>query len=67
MSENKQQSETSIAINDKLQDSMATRLRCGGIFNYQVIMNYSWVHVEKKISKSVNIWQSLVQQRLIFS
>jgi len=36
MSENKRQSQTNAVINDKLQGTVVTDLRCGGIFNNQI-------------------------------
>jgi len=45
-------------INDKLQDSVATHLRCGEVFNNQIkksLLLSLWV---KK-----NIWQSYEQER----
>ena len=50
------------ALNDKLQGSVATHLRCGGVVNNQNkkgLLLSLWV---KKI-KSVNIWQSYKQER----
>jgi len=46
---------------DKLQDSVATYLRCGGVVNNQVKKVYCSVSVKKL--KSVNIWQSYQQDR----
>jgi len=46
------------AIDDKLQGSVATYLRCGGVVNNQIkkgLLLTLWV---KKNLKSVNIWQS---------
>jgi len=48
-------------INDKLQGSVATYLRCGGVVNNQIkkgLLLSMWV---KKL-KSVNIWQSYKQE-----
>ena len=50
------------AINDKLQGSVATYLRCGGVVNNQIKKGYCWVGEWKKI-KLVNIWQSYKQER----
>ena len=50
------------AINDKLQGSVTTNLRCGGVVNNQIkkgLLLSLWV---KKL-KSVNIWQSYQQER----
>ena len=50
-------------INDKLQGSVATYLRCGGVVNNQI--KKSWlmsVRVDKFL-KSVNIWPSYKQER----
>ena len=50
------------ATNDKLQGSVATYLRCGGVVNNQIkkgSLLSPWV---KKI-KLVNIWQSYKQER----
>ena len=50
------------AISDKLQGSVATYLRCGGIVNNQMkkglLLSLEW----KKFFKSVNIWQSYKQE-----
>ena len=54
------------AINDKLQGSVATYLRCGGIIDNQIkkgLLLSLWV---KKLVKSVNIWQSYKQERDCF-
>jgi len=50
------------AINDKLQGSVATYLRCGGVVNNQIktgLLLSLWVKIFKK---SVNIWQSYKQE-----
>jgi len=50
------------AINDKLQSSVATYLRCGGVVNYRIktgLLLSLWV---KKI-KLMNIWRSYKQER----
>jgi len=44
------------AINDKLQDSVATYLRCGGVVNNQIKKGLL-LSLRKKL-KSANIWQS---------
>jgi len=49
-------------INDKLQGSVATYLRCGGILNNQIkkgLLLSVWVN----FFKSVNIWQCYKQER----
>ena len=43
------------AINDKLQGSVATYLKCGGVVNNQI--------KKKKCLKSLNIWQNYKQER----
>jgi len=49
------------AINDKLQGSVGTYLRCGGIVNNQM-KNGLLLSVRVKIVfKSANIWQSYKQ------
>jgi len=51
------------AINDKLQGSVATYLRCVGVVNNQIKKGF-WLSLRvKNMSKSVNIWQSYKQQR----
>jgi len=55
MSENKQ-------INNKLQGSVATYLRCGGIVNNQNKKGLL-LSVSDFLNKSVNIWQSYKQER----
>ena len=50
------------ALNDKLQSSIATYLRCGGVVNNQIkngLLRSVWV---KKFLKSVNMWQSYKQE-----
>jgi len=52
------------AINDKLQGSVATYLRCGGVVNNQIkkgLLLSLWV----KNIKSVNIWQKLQARALL--
>ena len=44
------------AINDKLQGSVVTYLRCGGVVNNQIKKGFTECVSEKKL-KSVNIWQ----------
>jgi len=54
---------TKQAINDKLQSSVATCLRYGGVVNNQikkVLLLSLWV---ENFLKSVNIWQSYQQER----
>jgi len=47
-----------LAINDKLQGSVAAYLRCGGVVNNQIKKGLLLsLRVKKKI-KSANIWQS---------
>ena len=51
------------AINDKLQGSVATYLRCDGVVNNQIkksLLLSLWVNF---FYKSVNIWQSYIQAR----
>jgi len=53
------------AINDKLQGSVATYLKCGGVVNLlatKLKQVYCWVCKWKQL-KSVNIWQSYKQER----
>jgi len=54
------------AINDKLQDSVAAYLRCGGVVNNQNkkgLLLSLWVNFFFKL---VNIWQSYKQERDCF-
>ena len=53
---------TKQAINDKLQGSLATCSRCGGIVNNQIKKGLL-LSLRVKFFKSVNIWQSYKQQR----
>jgi len=49
------------AINDKLQGSVASYLRCGGVVNNQIkksLLLSEWIFF-----KSLNIWQSYKQER----
>jgi len=50
------------ATNDKLQGSVATCLRCGGVVNDQIKKGLLLSLSEKKL-KSVIIWQSYKQER----
>ena len=50
------------AINYKLQGSVATYLRCGGVFNNQ-IKNGLLLSLLLIFFKSVNFWQSYNQER----
>jgi len=50
------------AINYKLQGSVATYLRCGGVFNNQ-IKNRLLLSLLLIFFKSVNFWQSYNQER----
>jgi len=49
------------AINDKLQGSVATYLRCGGVVNNQIKKGLLQ-SVRVKKNKMVNIWQSYKQE-----
>jgi len=49
------------AINYKLQSSVATYLRCGGVVNNQIKKGLL-VSVSEIFFKSVNIWQSYKQE-----
>jgi len=48
------------AISDKLQGSVATYLRCGGVVNNQIKKGLL-LHLQVIFFKSVNIWQSYKQ------
>jgi len=50
------------AIIDKLQGSVATYLRCGGVVDNQIKKGLLLTVRVKKFSKSVNIWQSYKQE-----
>jgi len=50
------------AINDKLQGSVATYLKCGGVVNNQIKKGLLLSLSAKKIFKSVNIWQSYKEE-----
>ena len=54
------------AINDKLQGSVATHLRCGGWLIKNLRKVYCWVWEWKKVLKSVNIWQSYKPRTWLF-
>jgi len=51
------------AINDKLQGSVATYLRCGGVVNNQIRNGLLLSLSVKFFFKLVNIWQSYEQER----
>jgi len=46
------------AIDDKLQGTVATYLKCGGLINNQIKKGLLLSLLVKKKLKSVNIWQS---------
>jgi len=45
-----------------LQGSVATRLKCGGIFKYDYVANLLLSPLVEELGKSVNIWRSYVQE-----
>jgi len=47
---------------DISQGSVATRLRCGGIFKYELVANLPVSLPVKEFWKSVNIWGSYGQE-----
>ena len=47
---------------DISQGSVATRLRCGGIFIYNLVENLPVSLPVKEVRKSVNIWGSYGQE-----
>ena len=51
------------AINDTLQGSVATYLRCGGVVSNKIKKGLLLSLRVKKNLKSVNIWQSYKQER----
>ena len=53
------------AVNDKLQGSVATYLRCGGVVNKQIKKGLL-LSLRVNFFKSVNIWQSYEQERDCF-
>jgi len=57
MSENWQQSEICIVINDKSQDSTAKHLSCDELLHFKFIIQFAG----EEFFKSVNIWQSYRQ------
>jgi len=52
------------AINDKLQDSVAAHLRCGGVVNNQIKKGLL-LNLRVKKLKSVNIWQRYKQNVIV--
>jgi len=50
------------AINDRLQRSVATYLKCGGVVNNQIKRGLLLSVFVKKNFNSVNIWQSYKQE-----
>ena len=50
------------AIDDRLQGSVATYLRCGGVVNYQINKGLLLSLSSEKKLKFVNIWQSYKQE-----
>ena len=51
------------AINDRLQGSVATRLRCGGVVNNQIRKGLLLSLSVNFFLQLVNIWQSCKQER----
>jgi len=47
---------------DISQGSVATRLSCGGIFQYELVANLPVSLPVKEFRKSVNIWESYGQE-----
>ena len=47
---------------DISQGSVATRLRCGGIFKYEFVANLPVSLPVKEFRKSVNVWGSYGQE-----
>jgi len=60
-SENKRQSQTNAVMNDILQGTVVTYLRCGGIVNNQIKINLL-LSLQVKFVKSVNISHSCGQK-----
>jgi len=58
MSENVRPSQTNAVINDKLQGTVVTYLRYGGIFNNQIKKDLLLSMPVKEVLKSVNMWHS---------
>ena len=63
MSENERQSQTNAVINDKLQGTVVTYLRCGGIGNNQIKKSLLLSLPVKKFLKSANFWHSYGRKR----
>jgi len=59
MSENERQSLTNVVINDKLQGTVVTYLRCSGIINNQIKKR---LLLSLPVKKSVNTWPSYGQK-----
>jgi len=51
------------AMNDKLQGSVATYLKCGGVANNQIEKGLLLSVPVKFFFKSVNLWQSYNKER----
>ena len=62
MSENERPSQTNAVINDKLQGTVVTYLRYGGIFNNQIKKGLLLSMPVKEVLKSVNMWHSYGQK-----
>ena len=48
MSENERQSQTNAVINDKLQGTVVTYLRCGGVVNNQIKSSFFCLICQRK-------------------
>jgi len=62
MLENKWQSQTNAVINDKLQGTVVTYLRCGGVCHNLIKKGLLLSLPVKTSLKSVNIWHSYRQK-----
>jgi len=71
MSENDRPSQTNAVINDKLQGTVVTHLRCAEIVSNQIKKGLLLSLPAKNFVKSVNIWHSYGQKgrlcRALFS
>jgi len=55
------------AINDKLQGSVATYLRCGGVVDNQILVMFIADSVSEFFFKSMNIWGNVTSKSMVVS
>jgi len=65
MSENERQTQTNAVINEQLQGTVVTQLRCGGSGNNQIKKGLLLSLPVKNFLNSVNFWHNYGQKKCI--